>query len=39
MPFSETREATKNLDESLVLGVSGFGKVYKGVLENGRGDS
>ncbi|KAK4353694.1 hypothetical protein RND71_025888 [Anisodus tanguticus] len=33
--FSEIREATKDFDESLVVGVGGFGKVYKGVLENG----
>lgn len=35
LAFSDIREATKNFDESLVLGVGGFGKVYKGVLDNG----
>ena len=35
LSFSEIREATKNFDESLLLGVGGFGKVYRGVLENG----
>ncbi|XWS56537.1 hypothetical protein CRYUN_Cryun09bG0093800 [Craigia yunnanensis] len=35
LSVSESREATKNFDESLVIGVDGFGKVYKGVLENG----
>lgn len=35
LSFSEIREATKNFDESLLLGVGGFGKVYSGVLENG----
>ncbi|KAJ8542220.1 hypothetical protein K7X08_017086 [Anisodus acutangulus] len=33
--FSEIRDATKDFDESLVIGVGGFGKVYQGVLENG----
>ncbi|CAN4096027.1 unnamed protein product [Withania somnifera] len=33
--FSEIREATKDFDESLVIGVGGFGKVYTGVMENG----
>jgi serine/threonine protein kinase len=33
--FSEIREATKNFDKRLILGVGGFGKVYKGVLKNG----
>lgn len=35
LAFSEICKASKNFDESLVLGVGGFGKVYRGVLENG----
>ncbi|XP_074557478.1 receptor-like protein kinase THESEUS 1 [Curcuma longa] len=33
--FQEILDATNKFDESLVLGVGGFGKVYKGTLENG----
>ncbi|KAK8953398.1 Receptor-like protein kinase THESEUS 1 [Platanthera guangdongensis] len=35
LAFSEIKDGTKNFDDSLLLGVGGFGKVYKGVLENG----
>ncbi|KAG8083746.1 hypothetical protein GUJ93_ZPchr0016g2563 [Zizania palustris] len=34
--IAELREATMNFDESLVIGVGGFGKVYKGEMEDGK---
>lgn len=33
--FAEIQEATKSFDESLILGVGGFGKVFEGILEDG----
>ncbi|KAL2899756.1 Receptor-like protein kinase FERONIA [Bienertia sinuspersici] len=33
--FAEIKAATKNFDESLVLGVGGFGKVYRGEVDGG----
>jgi len=33
--LQEMKQATKNFDESDVIGVGGFGKVYKGVIDNG----
>ncbi|KAK6142077.1 hypothetical protein DH2020_012179 [Rehmannia glutinosa] len=35
IPFAAVQEATNNFDENLVIGVGGFGKVYKGVLTDG----
>ncbi|KAB1226073.1 Receptor-like protein kinase HERK 1 [Morella rubra] len=32
IPFLAVQEATNNFDESWVIGIGGFGKVYKGVL-------
>nr|DAD27793.1 TPA_asm: hypothetical protein HUJ06_029261 [Nelumbo nucifera] len=34
-PFVALQEATNNFDESWVIGVGGFGKVYRGVLGDG----
>ncbi|GLJ30686.1 hypothetical protein SUGI_0607670 [Cryptomeria japonica] len=33
--FAEIQEATKNFDESRILGVGGFGKVYEGEVDGG----
>ncbi|TKY52117.1 Receptor protein kinase ANXUR2 [Spatholobus suberectus] len=33
--LQEMKQATKNFDEPNVIGVGGFGKVYKGVIDNG----
>ncbi|KAK1325608.1 putative receptor-like protein kinase [Acorus calamus] len=33
--ISEIRQATRNFDEALVIGTGGFGKVYKGEIEEG----
>ncbi|KAL8160405.1 hypothetical protein V2J09_001942 [Rumex salicifolius] len=35
VPFSAVQEATNSFDESLAIGIGGFGKVYKGVLSDG----
>lgn len=34
-PFAAVQEATNNFDESWVIGIGGFGKVYKGELNDG----
>ncbi|KAK7312517.1 hypothetical protein VNO77_36426 [Canavalia gladiata] len=35
IPFVAVQEATNNFDESWVIGIGGFGKVYKGMLNDG----
>ncbi|KAJ8440243.1 hypothetical protein Cgig2_024008 [Carnegiea gigantea] len=35
IPFAAVQEATNYFDESWVIGIGGFGKVYKGVLGDG----
>uniref|UniRef100_A0A5B6ZAG2 Putative receptor-like protein kinase HERK 1 n=1 Tax=Davidia involucrata TaxID=16924 RepID=A0A5B6ZAG2_DAVIN len=34
LPFMTVQEATNSFDESWVIGIGGFGKVYKGVLSD-----
>ncbi|GMH07922.1 hypothetical protein Nepgr_009762 [Nepenthes gracilis] len=33
-PLAAIQEVTENFSESLIIGIGGFGKVYKGVLKN-----
>ncbi|KAJ6948014.1 hypothetical protein NC651_002386 [Populus alba x Populus x berolinensis] len=35
IPFVAVQEATNSFDESWVIGIGGFGKVYRGVLNDG----
>ncbi|KAF5197292.1 Receptor-like protein kinase herk [Thalictrum thalictroides] len=35
IPFAALQDATNNFNESWVIGVGGFGKVYRGVLKDG----
>ncbi|OWM68847.1 receptor-like protein kinase HERK 1 [Punica granatum] len=35
IPFAAVQEATNNFDESWVIGIGGFGKVYRGELSDG----
>lgn len=35
IPFAAVQEATNNFDENWVIGIGGFGKVYKGALNDG----
>ncbi|XP_062081930.1 receptor-like protein kinase HERK 1 [Humulus lupulus] len=35
IPFNAVQEATNSFDENWVIGIGGFGKVYKGVLSDG----
>ncbi|KAE8688859.1 histone H4-like [Hibiscus syriacus] len=37
VPFLAVQEATNNFDECWVIGIGGFGKVYKGELNDARG--
>ncbi|KAJ6315805.1 hypothetical protein OIU78_019136 [Salix suchowensis] len=35
IPFAAVQDATNSFDESWVIGIGGFGKVYRGVLNDG----
>ncbi|GMN24410.1 hypothetical protein TIFTF001_000542 [Ficus carica] len=35
IPFAAVQEASNNFDENWVIGIGGFGKVYRGVLNDG----
>ncbi|CAI0546519.1 unnamed protein product [Linum tenue] len=35
IPFAEVQSATNNFDKNLIIGMGGFGMVYKGVLKRG----
>lgn len=35
IPFKAVQEATDNFSEEMIIGIGGFGKVYKGILRDG----
>ncbi|CAN6247822.1 unnamed protein product [Urochloa humidicola] len=36
IPFSALQEATNNFDKNMIIGVGGFGNVYRAVMQDGR---
>ncbi|CAN6270851.1 unnamed protein product [Urochloa humidicola] len=36
IPFSVLQEATNNFDKNMIIGVGGFGNVYRAVMQDGR---